>query len=318
MISKLYPPIEPFNSGLLKVSNIHQVYFEEVGNPKGKPVVFVHGGPGAGSSAFVRQYFDPQKWRVVLFDQRGSGRSKPHSELNENTTWLLVDDMETLRKHLHIDRWTVFGGSWGSTLALTYAVTHPACCLELILRGIFLLRRQEITWFYQQGASVIFPDAWETYLAEIPDDERDDLVAAYYKRLIDPDPNIRRRAAKAWSIWEARTSKLFESADLVNKFGDDAFADAFARIECHYFMNRGFFTSDNFLLENVSKIRSIPGIIVQGRYDMVCPMKSAWDLHRAWPEAELRVVADAGHSVDEPGIQQALIEATDRFGNIQY
>ncbi|MEL6138248.1 MAG: prolyl aminopeptidase [Cyanobacteria bacterium J06628_6] len=312
-MAQLYPPIEPYRQGQLSVSTLHRLYFEESGNPTGKPVVFLHGGPGGGTVPLYRQFFDPARWRIILFDQRGCGQSTPHAELEDNTTWDLVADIERLRSHLQIPTWTVFGGSWGSTLALAYAQTHPERCDGLILRGIFMLRRKEIRWFYQEGASYLFPDAWEHYLAPIPETERGDLISAYYQRLTSPDPTVRQTAAKAWSIWEASTSKLIADPDLIEKFSGDAFADAFARIECHYFIHGGFFSPDDQLLHNVHKIRHIPTIIVQGRYDVVCPMTSAWELHRAWPEAELVVVPDAGHSATEAGITAALVAATDRF-----
>jgi proline iminopeptidase len=309
----LYPPIEPYLQSELSVSSLHTLYYEEAGNPNGKPVVFLHGGPGGGIVPIYRQFFDPAKWRVILFDQRGCGRSTPHAELAENTTWDLVADIERLRSHLSISNWTVFGGSWGSTLALAYAQTHPDKCNGLILRGIFMLRPKEIHWFYQSGASNIFPDAWEGYLAPIPAEEQDNLVAAYYKRLTSDDVAIRQEAAKAWSIWEASTSKLIPDTGLVERFGEGSFADAFARIECHYFINGGFFENPNQLIDNVDTIRHIPTVIVQGRYDVVCPMVSAWELHRAWPESELIIVEDAGHSATEVGITSALVEACDRF-----
>lgn len=309
----LYPPLEPYDTGTLAVSELHTLYYEQCGNPTGKPIVFLHGGPGGGLQTLYRQYFDPQGWRIVLFDQRGCGRSTPHAELRDNTTWDLVNDIEHLRQHLGIDHWTVFGGSWGSTLALAYAQTHPQRCGGLILRGIFMLRHQEIQWFYQSGCSNLFPDAWEHYLQPIPAAERHDLVTAYYRRLTDPDPHIRLEAARAWSVWEASTSKLIPDVDLVTLFSEDDFATAFARIECHYFINRGFFPTDDHLLRQVERIRHIPAVIIQGRYDVVCPMVSAWDLHRAWPEAELLIVPDAGHSMTEPGIRHALLEAGDRF-----
>ncbi len=309
----LYPPIEPYLQSELSVSSLHTLYYEEAGNPNGKPVVFLHGGPGGGIVPIYRQFFDPAKWRIILFDQRGCGRSTPHAELAENTTWDLVADIERLRSHLSISNWTVFGGSWGSTLALAYAQTHPDKCNGLILRGIFMLRPKEIHWFYQSGASNIFPDAWEGYLAPIPAEEQGDLVAAYYKRLTSDDVAIRQEAAKAWSIWEASTSKLIPDTGLVERFGEGSFADAFARIECHYFINGGFFDSPNQLIDNVDTIRHIPTVIVQGRYDVVCPMVSAWELHRAWPESELIIVEDAGHSATEVGITSALVEACDRF-----
>ncbi|MBT9316990.1 prolyl aminopeptidase [Leptothoe spongobia] len=308
-----YPPIEPYIQGRLSVSDLHTLHFEEVGNPQGKPVVFLHGGPGGGTVPFYRQFFDPERWRVILFDQRGCGQSTPHADLTDNTTWDLVDDIERLRSHLDIKQWTVFGGSWGSTLALAYAERYPEQCVGLILRGIFMLRPKEIRWFYQEGASYIFPDAWEQYLSPIPEEERHDLVTAYYQRLTSPDPAIRQQAARTWAIWEASTSYLIQNPQTIERFSNDEFADAFARIECHYFTHGGFFSPPDQLLKNIATIRHIPAVIVQGRYDVVCPMTSAWELHRAWPEAELVIVPNAGHSATEPGILSALVEATDRF-----
>lgn len=312
---ELYPPIEPYNQGNLKVSELHTIYYEESGNQQGKPVVILHGGPGGGSLPRYRQYFDSTKWRIVMFDQRGCGKSTPHAELEENTTWDLVSDIEKLRVELGIEQWVVFGGSWGSTLSLAYSQTHPERCQGLILRGIFMLRQKEIHWFYQEGASNIFPEAWEEYLKIIPVDQRRDMVEAYYRKLTSEDREERLEAARAWSVWEASTSKLFPDQDLKKRFGESEFATAFARIECHYFLNKGFFERDNQLLRNIDQIRNIPGVIVQGRYDMVCPMVSAWELHCAWPEAELIIVKDAGHSMSEPGIRNALIEATDKFAS---
>jgi proline iminopeptidase len=309
----LYPETEPHRTGRLRVSDLHEIYFEESGNPQGKPVVFVHGGPGGGTEAKQRRFFDPAAYRIVLFDQRGCGKSTPHASLDENTTWHLVGDMEKLREHLGIERWQVFGGSWGSTLALTYAEKHPERVTELVLRGIFLLRKQEIDWFYQRGAGALFPDAWEEYLAPIPEAERGDLLQAYHRRLTSADPEVRQRAARAWSVWEGRTSCLFVNPELVARTSGDTFAIAFARIECYYFINKGFFETDTQLLDQVGRIRHIPTVIVQGRYDVVCPAESAWALHRAFPEADLRIVPDAGHSAMEPGIVHELIEATDRF-----
>ena len=309
----LYPAIEPFASGFLQVSPVHRLYYEQCGNPDGKPVVFLHGGPGAGCGPNSRRFFDPAHYHIILFDQRGCGRSTPHAELVENTTWELVADMERVREHLGIDRWQVFGGSWGSTLALSYAQTHPQRVSELVLRGIFMLRRWELEWFYQKGCDAIFPDAWETYLAQIPEVERGDLISAYYRRLTSPDPAIRLSAAKAWSVWEASTSYLLQDAGQIQGNAVDEFALAFARIECHYFVHGGFFEADDQLLRNASRLKDIPAVIVQGRYDVVCPTRSAWDLHRAWPEADLRIVADAGHSAFEPGITDELVRATDRF-----
>ena len=314
---RLYPPIKPYNSGFLKVSDLHEVYFEECGNREGKPAVFLHGGPGGGLDPKMRRFFDPARYRIVLLDQRGCGKSRPHAALTDNTTWHLVSDIERLREHLGIERWLVFGGSWGSTLALAYAQTHPERVTELVLRGIFLLRRWELEWFYENpgGAGALYPDLWEHYVEPIPQSERGEMMRAYYARLTSKDAAIRRSAAKAWSMWEGGTSYLRTSADYVSKFEKSRYAEAFARIECHYFVNGGFFSSDDQLLANVHRIRHIPAVIVQGRYDVVCPMRSAWDLHRAWPEAELRIVPDAGHSAFEKGNLHELILATDRFAS---
>jgi proline iminopeptidase len=312
----LYSPIEPFDEGMLPVSEIHTIHYEQAGNPEGQPVVFLHGGPGGGIIPDYRRYFDPLVYRIVLIDQRGSGLSRPHASLEQNTTWDLVEDIERVREHLGIDSWQVFGGSWGSTLALAYSQTHPTRVRQLVLRGIFLCRPKEIRWFYQEGANWIFPDVWEQYVNVIPPEERGDMVSAYYRRLTSDDPAIRLEAARAWSVWEASTSKLAPDAKLIEDFGDPEFATAFARIECHYFMNNCFFDTDNYLIENVDKIRSIPAVIVQGRYDVVCPITSAWELHRAWPEADLRIIGDAGHSASEPGIIDALVSATDGFRGI--
>nr|WP_225937764.1 prolyl aminopeptidase [Myxococcus sp. RHSTA-1-4] len=309
----MYPPLEPYRTGHLRVSALHEVYFEECGNPRGKPVVFIHGGPGGATDPRQRRFFDPDAYRIVLFDQRGCGKSTPHASLEENTTWDLVADMERLREHLGIERWQLFGGSWGSTLALAYAQTHPERVTELVLRGIFLLRKQEIDWFYQRGASALFPDAWEHYLAPIPPEERGDLLAAYARRLLGNDRKTQLEAARAWSVWEGRTSCLYPNAELVARNSMDTFAIAFARIECHYFVNRGFLRSDTQLLDDVHRIRHLPCVIVQGRYDVVCPPESAWALHKAWPEADFIIVPDAGHSANEPGNTAALVEATDRF-----
>jgi proline iminopeptidase len=312
-LSWLYPPIEPYNTGRLKVSSLHEIYFEENGNPAGKPVVFLHGGPGGGSDPKQRRYFNPAKYRIVLFDQRGCGKSTPYASLEENTTWDLVDDTEKIREHLDIERWMVFGGSWGSTLALAYSEKHPDRVTELIVRGIFLLRRQEIEWFYQRGASVLFPDAWEPYLAHIPEAERGDMLGAYYCRLTHEDMTVRMAAAKIWSTWEGSTSKLLPDAGFTRHYEEDEFALAFARIEAHYFINKGFLSVDDQLLRDAQHIRHIPGVIVQGRYDVVCPMESAWALHRAWPEAELIITPDGGHSASEPANSRALVAATDKF-----
>jgi proline iminopeptidase len=300
---------------MLRVSALHELYYEESGNPAGRPVVFLHGGPGGGTDASMRRFFDPARYRIVLFDQRGCGASRPHAELRENSTWDLVGDIEKLRTHLDIERWMVFGGSWGSTLALAYAERHPQRVTGLVLRGIFLLRRSELEWFYQnpQGAASIFPDLWENYCEHIPASERSDMMQAYYRRLTSDDAATRAAAARAWAIWEGATSFLHGNPSYVAKFDQPDYAAAFARIEAHYFVNGGFLSSDDQLLRDVDRIRHIPAVIVQGRYDVVCPMRSAWDLHRAWPEAELRIVADAGHSAFEKGITRELVAATDRM-----
>ena len=309
----LYPPLEPYNTGRLAVSKIHEIYFEESGNPAGKPVVFLHGGPGGASEPKQRRFFNPAKYRIINFDQRGCGKSTPYASLEENTTWRLVEDIEKIREHLHIDRWQVFGGSWGSTLALAYSEAHPERVTEIILRGIFLLRKEEIDWFYQRGASALYPDAWELYLFHIPEAERSDMLSAYYRRLTSDDPAVRLAAAKRWSGWEGTTSKLLPDPDFTAHYDEEEFALAFARIEAHYFIHKGFLESDDQLLGNVSRIRHIPAVIVQGRYDVVCPMESAWALHRAWPEADLIVVPDGGHSAFDPPNSRALIASTDRF-----
>ncbi|NUP05194.1 MAG: prolyl aminopeptidase [Polyangiaceae bacterium] len=308
-----YPPIEPYDHGMLAVSPVHTIYYEQCGNPKGKPAVFVHGGPGGGIDPKHRRFFDPKKYRIVLFDQRGCGKSTPHASLEDNTTHALVADMEKVRTHLGIDKWLVFGGSWGSTLSLAYAEAHPDRVTELVLRGIFLLRKWEIDWFYQEGASRMFPEAWDQYLAPIPKEEHHDLLSAYHRRLTSPDQDVAIAAARAWSIWEGKTSCLFPNDELVAKMGADRFALAFARIECHYFVNNGFFDKDSQLLDDVQKIRHISGTIVQGRYDVVCPAQSAWDLARAWPEAKLVIVPDAGHSAMEIGTLHELVKATDEY-----
>jgi proline iminopeptidase len=298
---------------MLAVSPVHTIHYEQCGNSSGQPVVFLHGGPGGGIIPGYRRFFDPQHYRIILFDQRGCGQSTPHASLVDNTTWHLVSDIEQLREHLGIENWMVFGGSWGCTLALAYAQQHPERVRSLVLRGVFLCRPQEVKWFYQEGASALYPDVWEEYLRPIPPDERADMLGAYHRRLTSEDEAVRVEAARAWSIWEGSTSKLFPDPEFISHFAEPTFALAFARIECHYFMNNTFFETDNYLLENVDKIRHIPAVIVQGRYDVVCPMTTAWALHRAWPEAELKVIPDAGHSALEPGISSALIEATDRF-----
>ena len=309
----LYPEIGPRRIGRLAVSDGHELAWEECGAADGRPAVFLHGGPGGSTSADHRRFFDPRRYRIVLFDQRGCGRSTPHAGLEANTTWDLVADIERLREHLDIERWLVFGGSWGSTLALAYAQTHPGRVSELVLRGIFLLRRREIDWFYQRGASAIYPDAWESFEGWIPLEERHDLVSAYHRRLTGEDAAVRLEAARRWSVWEGATSRLHPDPELVRHMEEDATALAMARIECHYFVNRGFLGSEDQLLRNVSRIRHLPAVIVQGRYDVVCPMESAWALHRAWPEADFIVSPDSGHSAFEPGNSRALVAATDRF-----
>ena len=309
----IYPAFDAFDDGFLAVSDLHTIHFEQSGNIEGIPVIILHGGPGGGMRSEYRRYFDPQKWHIIQLSQRGCGKSTPFAELRENTTWNLVEDIEKLRTHLNIEQWAVFGGSWGSTLSLAYSQSHPDACLALFLRGIFLVRDREIKWFYQEGCSRIFPDAWEAFVEPIPAAERDDFVSAYYKRLTDERPEVRQKAAKAWSTWEASNLKLIPDNDLIESFGESNFAEAFARIECHYFINKCFFDEDNYLLNRIDRIRHLPCVIVQGRYDIVCPTESAWDLHKAWPEATLHIVADAGHAVSETGIQKELVAATDAF-----
>lgn len=313
-----YPELQPYNRGRLRVSPLHEIYFEECGNPAGKPAVVLHGGPGGGISPFLRQLHDPAAYRIILFDQRGCGQSTPYAELQDNTTWALVDDMEALRRHLGVERWQVVGGSWGSTLALAYAETHPERVTELIVRGIFTLRKSEIRWFYQEGADALFPDAWESFLTPIPEAERHDLVSAYYRRLTGTDPAEQMACARAWSQWEGSTLSLLPDEKRVGDFGSDRFALAFARIECHYFTHGGFFAQDGELLSKARRLKDIPGVIIQGRYDVVTPARTAWDLHRAWPEAEFIMVPDAGHTATEPGIADALVRATDRFRHAQH
>ena len=310
----LYPKIKPYDSGFLNVDE-HQVYFEQCGNPNGKPALFLHGGPGGGGSEDVRRFFNPDLYRIVVFDQRGCGRSKPHGCLENNTTWDLVSDIENLRKKLSIEKWLVFGGSWGSTLSLAYAQAHPKSVSELVLRGIFLLRKEELHWFYQDGASRIFPEAWSGFLDIIDEDKRDNLMNAYHEIFKSKDKEKRLKAAVAWSKWEAATSSLSYKPSLVEEFSDPEFALAFALIENHYFINKGWFDTENQLIENIDKIRSIPAVIVQGRYDVVCPMKTAWELSKAWPEAEMIIAPSSGHTAFEKEITHALISATNKFSN---
>ena len=315
-MNSLYPEICPYNTFNLKVSSLHTIYVEESGNKNGNPVIFLHGGPGGGIEPVYRQYFNPEKWRIIIFDQRGCGKSSPHAELKENTTWDLVADIEKIRCHLDIDKWVVFGGSWGSTLSLSYAIMYSKRCKGLILRGIFMIRKKEIQWFYQEGASYIYPDRWERYLEPIPEDERHDLVSAYYKKLTSNDKSVRLKAAKSWSTWESSTSKLFPSDISLHQFDDPKVAEAFARIECHYFINNGFFESDEWILDNTEIIKDLPTVIIQGRYDVVCPTTSAWELHKKLPNADFHIIQDAGHSMMEKGITAKLIEYTDKYSEL--
>jgi len=310
---QLFPATEPYAVHRLKVSGLHTLYIEECGNPNGKPVVMLHGGPGAGANANMRRYHDPAAYRIVLFDQRGCGRSTPYAELAENTTWDLVADIERIREYLGIARWQVFGGSWGSCLGLAYAQTHTDRVSELILRGIFTLRRKELLWFYQEGASFILPEAWENYLKPIPPEERGDMIAAYYRRLTGDDPDVRLAAARAWSMWEGASLSLLPDPARVAAFGDPHYALAFARIEAHYFQHGGFFERDDQLIANAGRLKAVPGVIVHGRYDLCTPIFIAHDLHKAWPEADYRIVPDSGHAMTEPGIVHELVSATERF-----
>ncbi len=307
-----YPEIQPYVRHTLRVDNTHQLYVEESGNPQGIPVVFLHGGPGAGSEPFQRRFFDPQRYRIVLFDQRGCGQSTPHAELADNNTENLVADIERIRNHLGIERWLVFGGSWGSTLGLVYAEAHPECVMGLVLRGIFLCRPRDINWFYQDGASFLYPDYWADYLAPIPPAERGSMVDAYYERLTGEDEVTRMAAAKAWSLWEGRTATLLPRQSVIEHFANPFTALSLARIECHYFINNSFLEPDQ-ILARADRLKGIPGVIIHGRYDVVCPVEQAFALHQAWPEAQLEVIADAGHSATEPGIVDALVRATDAF-----
>lgn len=311
----LYPEITPYRSGRLRVSDLHEIYYEECGNPAGKPALVLHGGPGGGIAPFLRQGHDPAKYRIILFDQRGCGQSTPHASLVDNTTWHLVADIESLRQHLGVKRWQVVGGSWGSTLALSYALRHPDRVSELVLRGIFTIRKSEIDWFYQTGADQIFPDAWEDYLSVIPAEERGDLVAAYYRRLTGPDDAERQKAARAWSLWEGVTLSLLPNPLREKAFAADHYAAAMAAIECHYFVNGAFFDHDGWIIANAGRLREIPAVLIQGRYDVCTPARTAWDLHRAWPEAQLVMVPDAGHTGTEPGIADAMVRATDGFAS---
>lgn len=307
----LYPPVEAKTSEMLRVSPLHTIYWEESGAANGRPALALHGGPGGGLSPEMRRFFDAKRYRMIMMDQRGCGRSTPHAELNENTTWDLVADIERVRERAGVDKWVVFGGSWGSTLALAYAAKHPERVAGLVLRGIFLLRKSEIDWFYQEGASHVFPDAFARYVSVIPDSERGDLLHAFHKRLTSSDWQTRLSAARAWARWEGETISIAGPSALPSRFNEDRFVEAFARIENHYFVNRGFFDRDGWLLEQAARMRHIPCRIAHGRYDMCTPLSNAWDLKRAWPEAELEIIHDAGHSSLEPGIVDALVRATD-------
>ncbi|MFO1038849.1 MAG: prolyl aminopeptidase [Geminicoccaceae bacterium] len=309
---QLYPPIAPYASGWLPVGDGHEIYWERCGNPQGKPALFLHGGPGAGCNADHRRLFDPRRYDVLLFDQRGCGRSRPYASLESNTTWDLVADIERLRVMAGIERWLVFGGSWGSSLALAYSETHPERCTEIVLRGIFTLRRWELEWYYQHGASLLFPDKWERFQAPIPEAERGDMIAAYRRRLVDSDTAVQLEAARAWSLWEGETITLLPDPGMSAQHANDAYALAFARIENHYFVHAGWL-EDGQLIRDAERLRHIPAVIVQGRYDIATPASIAWDLHRAWPEAEFQLIEGVGHAVSEPGIRTALLNATDRF-----
>lgn len=309
----LFPPIEPYATHRLKVSDLHEIYVVESGNPRGKPAIAIHGGPGAGMNPTMMRFHDPEAYRLIVFDQRGCGRSTPYAELRENTTWDLVADMERIRTHLGIERWQLLGGSWGSTLALAYAETHPERVSELILRGIFTVQRSELEWFYQEGASNLQPEAWERYLAPIPQAEHGDLIGAYYRRVTGDNEEAKLEAARAWSMWEGNAISLLPDAARVEAFGEPQYAIAFARIECHYFQNRGFFDRDDYLLHHATRLKGIPGAIVHGRYDLCTPISTAWDLHKRWPEADYLPIADAGHAMSEPGIIDALVRATEGF-----
>lgn len=306
----IYPHIEPERSGFLDVGDGHRVYYEEAGNSNGEPVLVVHGGPGGGCNADMRRYHDPSRYRLILFDQRGCGRSTPHASIENNTTWHLVSDMEQLRESLDIGEWHLFGGSWGSTLSLAYAETHPDRVTSLVLRGIFLLRRSELDWFYQEGCSWLFPEEFRTFQNHIPKAERGDMIAAYHKRLVSQDHETLLPAAKAWSAWEGHTLSLKPNPKRVRAFEEESYAIAFARIESHYFHNAGFFETDGWLLKNAGRLADIPGTIVHGRYDVITPVKNAIDLHEVWPKSRLRIIPDAGHALSEPGISSALVEAT--------
>jgi proline iminopeptidase len=309
---ELFPELQPFRNGRLRVSDLHEIYWEECGSPAGKPALVLHGGPGGGISPFLKRLHDPSRYRIIVFDQRGAGQSTPHGSVADNTTQHLVEDIEALRRHFDLDRWQVVGGSWGSTLALAYAQAFPERVTELIVRGVFLGSKPEIGWFYQEGANWLFPDAWEKYIAPIPEAERHDLVAAHHRRMTGRDRDARLASARAWSQWEGTTISLLPDPVRTERFGEERFATTFAGIECHYFMN-GCFLKENQLLANTGRLAGIPGVIVQGRYDVVTPVRSAYLLSKAWPSARFEIVPDAGHTATEPGIADALIRATEEF-----
>ena len=310
-VQYLYPPVDPFDQRMLRVGQGHQIYVEQCGNPQGLPVVVLHGGPGGGCSPAMRRYFDPEHYRIILFDQRGCGRSRPHASVEENTTWRLVEDIELIRETLEIDRWCVFGGSWGATLALVYAQSHPAQVRNLILRGVFLMTQAELDWFYGGGAGRFWPETWARFVAPIPEEERDDLIAAYHRRLFSGDFAVETKYGRRWSAWENALASIHSSGASGESPGD--YARAFARLENHYFMNAGFLERDGQILDQMERIAHIPGVIVQGRYDMICPPVSAWSLAQRWPAAELKLIRNAGHALSEPGISAELVRVMDRI-----
>lgn len=315
-MEELYPELEPYETGYLKVSNIHSIYYEQSGNQHGSPVIFLHGGPGGCTSGRDRRYFDPSVYRIILHDQRGAGKSTPAAELDENTTWDLVDDIELLRKHLNIDKWVVFGGSWGSTLALAYAESHTYNVKALILRGIFTGRRKELLWSFQEGANFLFPDKWELFLKPIPEVEQFDMLSAYYRRLTSDDENVRMEAAEAWNLWELATSRLHVDEEQLKMVENNKWSHQHARLESHYFVHGCFMKSDAQIWENVDCLRKIPATIIQGRYDVVCPIDTAWELHKRWPEADFHIVPDCGHSAKEENMCSFLVSAAERYKHI--
>ncbi|MBS0333168.1 MAG: prolyl aminopeptidase [Proteobacteria bacterium] len=313
----LFADNEPFNTGWMPTGDGHEIYYEECGNPRGKPCLILHGGPGGAINPTMRRFFDPARWRMTLFDQRGCGRSRPNASLENNTTWTLIEDIERLRERLGVEKWAVFGGSWGSTLALAYAIRHPERVESLVLRGVFLLTERELSWFYQDGACMLFPDAWQRFRAPIPPSEQGDMIGAYHKRLTHPERRVQAEAAAAWSQWEGDTISIRGPEARPSKFNEIDFAIAFARIECHFFANRGFFPEEGWILKNALQLKNIPGWIVQGRFDVVTPMEAAWKLKSAWPSARFEVVWDAGHASTEPGIVDALVRATDQAFSVR-